>query len=98
MLPDEFYKTASPQIRFVEALAVFDDFDEILGMLVAHRHHHAPALGQLVQQLFGNILQKAGGNTVIKTTVIAALVGAHLYSQVYMFNPTVFPEDYCIIE
>ena len=46
---NQFDKTASSQIRLVDALIVFGVLDEVLGMLIADRYHHAPTFNQLIQ-------------------------------------------------
>ena len=46
---NQFDKTASSQIRLVDSLIVFGVLDEVLGMLIADRYHHAPTFNQLIQ-------------------------------------------------
>ncbi len=46
---DEFHKAASTQIGFMDTRLIFCKLHEILGVLIAHRHHQASPFRQLFQ-------------------------------------------------
>jgi hypothetical protein len=76
VLPNQFHKPAPSQVGLVDSMLVPDQFDQILGMLIAHGNDHAAAERQLVDQCGWKFRSACGDDNGVERALVLPTGGA----------------------